>query len=217
MTARPSLFKVFVAALLTATDPTHPPLMMWAASGQARLGGRWLSVPDIGSRLAIVTGIEAASRFNTLRCSADKPAHPAFIGHYHCALRLNQSSKVLAPAALARYLRRCANAYGFLRYNRVSACFAALTPDCFTLRKPNARQVVAQRLMAPHCTLNAFNRLVLHSRSLQAQCFAALRQGLSAGCAYPKSCTMPLARQAHHRPLNTSPHRHYHKIKAQAS
>ena len=213
MTARPSLFKVFVATLLTATDPTHPPLMMWAAfrTGSAR---RQVAL-RFGHRLT------ACLRYGY---RGGKPLrHPALFrrqtrasgsfGHSHCALRLNQSSKVLAPAALARYLRRCANAYGFLRYNRVSACFAALTPDCFTLRKPNARQVVAQRLMAHHCTLNAFNRLVLHSRSLQAQCFAALRQGLSAGCAYPKSCTMPLARQAHHRPLNTSPHRHNHEIK----
>ena len=68
--------------------------MMWAASGQARLGGRWLSVSDIGSRLAYVTGIEAASRFDTLHFSADKPAHPALIGHYHCALRLYQRKKV---------------------------------------------------------------------------------------------------------------------------
>lgn len=96
-------------------------------------------------------------------------------GLSHCALRLNQSSRVLAPAALARYLRRCRSAYGFLRYNRVSACFAALTPDCLTLHKPNAQQVVLQRLMAPHCTLNAFNRLVLHSRSRQARCSRCAR------------------------------------------
>ncbi|MBR5728142.1 MAG: hypothetical protein IKX39_05770 [Muribaculaceae bacterium] len=56
-------------------------------------------------------------------------------------------------------------------------------------------------------TLLRFNRLVLHSRSLLAQCFAAPRQGLLAGCAYPKSCIMLIARYACHRPSNTSPHR----------
>ena len=116
MTARPSFFKVFVAMLLTATDPTNPPLMMWAASGQARLVGRWLSVSDIGSRLAFVPGIEAASRFDTLHFSTEQTRASGYSGHYHCALRLNQSSKVLAPTALARYLRRCRSAYGFLRY-----------------------------------------------------------------------------------------------------
>ena len=40
------------------------------------------------------------------------------------------------------------------------------------------------------------------------------RQGLSVGCAYPKSCTLPLARQAHHRPLNTCPHRLIHGTSA---
>ena len=66
--------------------------------------------------------------------------------------------------------------------------------------------------MASRHTLLRFNRLMLHSRSLQARCFAAPRQGLSAGCAYPKSCTMPLARSASHRPLNTCQHRQIHEI-----
>ena len=61
--------------------------------------------------------------------------------------------------------------------------------------------------MASRHTLFRFNRLVLHSRSLQAQCFAAPRQGPSAGCAYPKSSTMLIACYAFHRSSNTRPHR----------
>ena len=160
------LFKVFVAALLTATKPHEPTLN------------------DVGSVRTGTARRQVAYRFGhrltacyRLGYRGGKPLrHPELFRrqirasgsftHSHCALRLNQSSKVLAPTALARYLRRCRSAYGFLRCNRVSASQVPLTPDCCSLHKPNAQQVVLQRLMAPHCTLNAFNRLVLHSRSL---------------------------------------------------
>ena len=128
VTARPSFFKVFVAMLLTATDPTNPPLMMWAASGQARLVGRWLVVSDIGSRLAIVSGIEAASRFDTRTFPPPNPR-----------IRLFRSLP-LRPAPQSVIESACACGFGSLStalqerirlspLHRVSACFAALTPD----------------------------------------------------------------------------------------
>ena len=161
VTARPSFFKVFVATLLTATKPHEPTLMMWAASGQAQLVGRWLIVPDIGSRLAIVPGIEAASRFDTLHFSTDKPAHPAIpvtpiapctsISHRKC-LRLRLWLAIYGVAG-AHTAFSATSGIGLLR---------RADTRCFPLLKPNAQQVVLQRLMAPHCTLNDFNRLVLH-------------------------------------------------------
>ena len=77
--------------------------------------------------------------------------------------------------------------------------FSATKAQCFTRYRATP--------MASRHTLFRFNRLVLHSRSLQARCFAAPRQGPSAGCAYPKSSTMLIARYACHRPSNTRPHR----------
>ena len=68
------------------------------------------------------SGIEAASRFDTRHSPPTIPTHSASAGRYHCALRLIPTSKVLAPTAMARYLRRCRSAYGLLRCNRVSAC-----------------------------------------------------------------------------------------------
>ena len=159
---------------------------MWAASGQARHGGRWLSVTDIGSRLTYsrVSRRQAASTPDI--CRRQTHASGSF-GHSHCALRLNPERKVLAPTALARYLRRCRSAYGFLRYNRVSASQVPLTPDCCSLLKPNAQSLTGlQRLMAHHCTLLAVNRLVLHSRSLQAQCSRCAR-----GCRWREPTRSP--------------------------
>lgn len=147
---------------------------MWAASGQAQLVGRWLIVPDIGSRLAIVPGIEAASRFDTLHFSTDKPAHPALsvtpiapcasISHRKC-LRLRLWLAIYGVAG-AHTAFSATSGIGLLRH---------ADTRCFSLLKPNAQQVVLQRLMAPHCTLNDFNRLVLHSRSLQARCSRSAR------------------------------------------
>ena len=166
VTARPSFFKVFVAALLMAIDPTNPPLMMWAASGQVRLVGRWLIVTDIGSRHAIVPGIEAASRFDTLHFSTAKPAHPAI------------PVTTIAPCASFSH-RKCLRLRLWLAIYGVAGAHTAFSATsgigllrradtrCFTLLKPNAQSLpVLQRLMAHHCTLNDFNRLVLHSRSL---------------------------------------------------
>ena len=143
---------------------------MWAASGQVRLVGRWLIVSDIGSRLAIVPGIEAASRFDSLYFSTDKPAHPAI------------PVTTIAPCASISH-RKCLRLRLWLAIYGVAGAHTAFSATsgigftssadtrCLTLLKPNAQQVVLQRLMALHCTLNAFNRLVLHSRSLQARCF----------------------------------------------
>lgn len=105
--------------------PTYPPLYSNSPTPRPDVGGvlDWLGMVAISFSLRtsaygplLQSGIEAASRFDTLHFSTDKPAHPALIGHSHYALRLNQSSKVLAPTALARYLRRCRSAYGFLCY-----------------------------------------------------------------------------------------------------
>ena len=171
VTARPSFFKVFVAALLTATDPTNPPLMMWAASGQVRLVGRWLSVSDIGSRLTSfrVSRRQAASTPCTFPPS--KPTHPAL------------SITPIAPCASISH-RKCLRLRLWLALYGVAGAHTAFSATsgigllrradtrCFTLQKPNAQSLpVLQRLMAHYCTLNAFNRLVLHSRSLQARCF----------------------------------------------
>ncbi|MBO4870546.1 MAG: hypothetical protein J5565_01015 [Muribaculaceae bacterium] len=145
---------------------------MWAASGQARHGGRWLIVSDIGLRLAVVPGIEVASRFDTLHFSTDNPR-----------IRLFRSLP-LRPVPQSVIESACACGFGSLStalqehirlspLHRGSASQVPLTPDCCSLLKPNAQQVVLQRLMAYHGTLNAFNRLVLHSRPLQARCFAA--------------------------------------------
>lgn len=70
--------------------------------------------------------------------------------------------------------------------HRVSASQVPLTPDCCSLLKPNAQQVVLQRLMAYHGTLNAFNRLVLHSRPLQARRFAAAASRVVGGLHLPE-------------------------------
>lgn len=83
---------------------------------------------------------------------------------------------------------------------------AALTPDVFRYESPMLNKI----------SCYAYGKSA-HTLSLQSSCssfpfptspkLAAPRQGSSAGCAYPKSCTTLIARYACHRPSNTSPHR----------
>ena len=91
-------------------------------SGLARQGGDGLVVADTGSRLTTSVGYRGDKPLRHPTLATYNPHAFGFAGRYHCALRLNPSSKVLVPAALARYLRRCRSAYGSLRCNRVSAC-----------------------------------------------------------------------------------------------
>ena len=148
--------------------------------------------------------------------------HPAL---FHRQTRASGSyrSLPLRPAPQSVIESACAYGFGSLStalqerirlspLHRVSACFAALTPDCFTLR---------QAQCSTSCPATP-NGSPLHTQGLQssgspfpfpASPMLSLRSGLSVGYAYPKSCTMPLARQARHRPLNTCPHRHNHEIK----
>lgn len=111
--------------------------------------------------------------------------HPALFHRANPRIRLFRSLSLrTAPHSVIE--SACAYGFGSLStalqkrirlstLHRVSACFAALTPDVLRCDKPNAQQVVLQRLMAHHCTLNDFNRLVLHSRSLQARCSRCAR------------------------------------------
>ncbi len=145
--------------------PTYPPLYSNSPTPRPDVGGvpDWLGRAAMGWSLRTPadgslhrSGIEATSRFDTRHSPPAIPTHSAFAGRYHCALRLIPTSKVLAPTAMARYLRRCRSAYGSLRCNRVSAPQVALTPDWRSLCKPNAQsKPVLQRLMALQRTLNA--------------------------------------------------------------
>ena len=88
---------------------------------------------------------------------------------------------------------------------------AALTPDDFRYESPMLNKI----------SCNAYGKSA-HTLSLQSSgasfpfptspmlCRSAPRS--SAGCAYPKSSTMLIARHACHRPSNTRPHR----LKAEA-
>ena len=148
--------------------------------------------------------------------STDKPSLPAIpvtaiapctsISHRECLrLRLWFAIYGVAGAHTAFY---ATSGIGLLR---------RADTRCLTLRQAQC-SVVA-------CPATP-NGSPMHTQCLQsagspfpfpASPMLSLRSGLSVGCAYPKSSTMLLARQAHHRPLNTCPHRHNHKIKAQAS
>ena len=107
MTARPSL--------------PNPTPRCGRRSGLVRQGGDGLSVAYTGSRLTTSVGYRGDKPLRHPTLATYNPHAFGFAGRYHCALRLIPTSKVLVPAALARYLRRCRSAYGSLRCNRVSA------------------------------------------------------------------------------------------------
>ena len=74
-----------------------------------------------------------------------------------------------------------------LTNSRVSACCAAPKPDwLFTTSAQCSVKPVPQRLCRAGGTLSAVNRLVLHSHSLQAQCFAAGASRVVGGVSLPE-------------------------------
>ena len=149
--------------------------------------------------------------------ATDKPAHPAFRSF---PLRPAPQSGGESACACGLWLVTdgvCGSAYGSLRCNRVSACCAAPTPDwLFTTSAQCSVKPVPQRLCrARWHTLR--RQSAGSSFPFPISPMLSLRSGLSVVRAYPKSCTMLVARQARHRPLNTLPHRLITKSSLEAS
>lgn len=107
----------------------------------------------------------------------------------------------------------CGSAYASLRCNRVSACCAAPTPDwLFTASAQCSVKPVPQRLCRASGTLSAVNRLVLHSHSLQAQCFAAGASRVVGGVSLPEVLHYARRTPSASPPFEHSPTSPYHEI-----
>ena len=176
-----------------ATDPTHPPLTQCKhcqfahpsprcgrRSGLARHGGDELYVADTGSRLTTSVGYRGGKPFR-------HPISPP----------PNTRTRLLSVATIAHRVslrhRKC-HAFGFyaslltaLRkriksasLHRVSVRQVALTPDDFPLCQTQCSTGRSVTPMVRQGHTQCSNRLVLHYRSLQAQCSRYAR-GLSVG------------------------------------
>ena len=163
-----------------------------------------LRTPAHGS-LTVGYRLAAPRRHPTF--ATDKPAHPAlsaltssssslqgivqaslpsalasFVSS-HCALHLNLAEKVLAPAACGSTRTAIAEAHTAVSV-AIGYRLAAphRHPIDFSLRLPNAQS----SLFRASGTLSAVNRLVLHSHSLQTQCFAAGASRVVGGVSLPE-------------------------------
>ena len=190
--------------------PTHCPRCGWR-SGPVRLVGDELVVADIGSRLTYSRVSRRQAALTPDICHRQTRASGSFgIDFVFFLLARHSASKLalcscfvrqfpLRPAPQSGGESACAcglwldtdgdsgSAYGSLRCNRVSACCAAPTPDwLFTASAQCSVKSVPQRLCRARGTLSAVNRLVLHSHSLQAQCFAAGASRVVGGVSLPE-------------------------------
>ena len=165
------------------------------------------------------SGIEATSRFDTRHSPPTNPRTRLAVGHYHYALRLNPAEKVLAPAACGSSRTAIAEAHTAVS---VAIGYRLAEPHRhpigFSLRLPNAQSSLFRNACAgPGGTLSAVNRLVLHSHSLQAQCFAAGASRVVGGVSLSEVLHYAHRTSNASPPFEHSPTSPNHEIKAQAS
>ena len=176
-----------------ATDPTNPPLTqckhcqfaqphtpMWAAFRTGSAGRRWAG--RCGHRLTAhyIGRVSRRQAVSTPDFATAKPAHSALIGRYYCAPRLITTSKVPRLRLVCLSIDGVRKRIKSASLHRVSVRQVSLTPDGFPLCQTQCSTGRSVTPMVRQGHTQCSNRLVLHYRSLQAQCSRCAR-GLSVG------------------------------------